>query len=185
MEEVPAMTRRPTLAILSATLATLALAGPGVAQSEAELYTGCLDTSGVLTNVALGDEPLGPCDRSQQLAQWNIEGPMGEEGAKGDPGDQGEQGEKGEQGDPGSSNTYRTSKEITGEILLNGVVKCDEGDLITGGGYRLLSGPSSTVTESYPSGSRAWTVTIITNDGSLDQIGAELFAVCSDLEPTR
>jgi hypothetical protein len=143
---------------------------------------------GLLSKVAVGDEPLGPCDKSQQLAQWNQEGPQGESGEKGDtgdPGDPGAQGEKGEKGDPGMSSTYFAKESFSGTGFVSGVVKCDEGDLVTGGGYRMLSGPSTSVIENYPSGGRAWTVSMLVADGSITPLEFQAHAVCSDLEPLR
>lgn len=166
----------------TAVLLNLVVGGIAWAQEEAVLYTGCLDTEGLLSKVAVGEEPLGPCDKSQQLAQWNQEGP---EGPQGEPGEPGASGEKGEKGDAGTSATYRLQQAVTGTALVSGVVKCDEEDLVTGGGYRLVSGPPTTVVENYPSGARGWTVSMLVADGSTTPLQFEVHAVCSDLEPLR
>jgi hypothetical protein len=172
---------------------TLAIAaGAGVATAadddEAVVYTGCLSTEGDVSQVAVGEEPLSPCDESSQLARWNQEGPQGqqgEQGEQGEQGQQGEQGEKGEKGDPGTSNTYFVSGAYEGLAIISGVARCDEGDLVTGGGFRQLSGPPTTIVENFASGRRAWTVTMLAADGSVTPIGMEVHAVCSDLEPLR
>lgn len=177
-----------TLGASVALAMTLISSGAAVAQDEEVVYSGCLDMEGLLSKVAVGEEPLGPCDKSQQLAQWNQEGPegpQGEQGAAGEQGAQGEKGEQGEQGDPGLTNIYRIKQSFAGTGLVNGVIKCDEGDLVTGGGYRMLAGPATTVAENYPSGARGWTVSMLVADGSLNTIEYEVHAVCSDLEPLR
>ena len=56
---------------------------------------------------------------------------------------------------------------------------------MTGGGFRRVGGPVTSVVESYPSGLRAWTVSLMVADGSLLPIEVEVYAVCSDLEPLR
>ena len=180
------------VALTAAMTLTLAVAA-GAADGEPEpvTYTGCLGMEGELTKVAEGAEPLGPCDKSSQLASWNQDGPQGEPGEAGEPGapgetgEQGEQGEQGEKGDPGTSATYFVTSTFEDKGIVSGVVKCDEGDLVTGGGYRLLSGPMASVVEDYPSGKRGWTITMLVADGSLTPMAIEVHAVCSDLEPLR
>ena len=159
-----------------------------MAQDEPVVYSGCLSAEGDLSMVAAGEEPLGPCDKSQQLAWWNQAGQQGRQGAQGEPGPQGEQGEKGDKGkkgDPGTAATYFVTNEASATGLVTGNARCDEGDLVTGGGYRLLSGPPVSVIEDYPSGARAWTISILVADGSTQSIDIEIYAVCSDLEPLR
>ena len=167
------------------TLSLAATAGAADDEAASVTYTGCLSMEGELSKVAEGAEPLGPCDKSSQLAWWNQQGPQGEQGEAGEPGPVGEQGEKGEKGDPGTSATYFVSSTYEDQGVVSGVVKCDEGDLVTGGGYRMLSGPMATVAENYPSGKRGWTVTMLVADGSLTPMAIEVHAVCSDLEPLR
>ena len=86
------MARRASAAAIAALATTLITGGLVVAQDEAVMYTGCLDVEGNLTNVAAGGQPAAPCDKSQELAQWSIEGPAGPQGEQGEPGPQGEQG---------------------------------------------------------------------------------------------
>jgi hypothetical protein len=182
------MIRHAATATALALATTLLVGGLVLAQDDVVNYTGCLDTEGALTNVASADEPVAPCDRTQELAQWNQEGtagPQGDPGPQGEAGAQGEQGDKGKKGDPGTSATYFVNKDLSESVLVNGVIKCDEGDLVTGGGYRVLSGPPSTVIESYPSGQRAWTISMIATDGSMLPLEITIYAVCSDLEPLR
>ncbi len=182
------MTGRGAVVLATTLAATLGLGGMVMAQDEPAIYTGCLDMEGNLSKVALGEEPVGPCDKSQQLAQWNLEGPQGEQGPQGDPGtqgDPGEKGDKGKKGDAGTSATYFVSGSYSEAVMVTGIAKCDDGDLATGGGYRKLSGPPTTVIEDYPSGKRAWTISMLVADGSMVPIELEVYAVCSDLEPLR
>lgn len=182
------MTGRRSAVLGLALAAALGAGGVVVAQDEPVIYSGCLDSVGDLSKVAVGDAPLGPCDKTQQIAQWNQEGPQGEQGEsgpQGEQGDQGEQGEKGKKGDPGTSATYFVNKPFSATGLVSGNAKCDEGDLVTGGGYRKLSGPPTTVVDDYPSGKRAWTISMLVTDGSMVPIELEVYAVCSDLDPLR
>ncbi len=174
--------------------AVMTLGAAAAAADETVTYSGCLDPEGNLSSVAVGNEPLGPCDKSSQLAQWNMDGPQGapgEQGPTGDPGPQGEEGPRGEQGEPGpkgkpgTSATYIVRQAFEDLVLVSGTAKCDEGDLVTGGGYRRTSGPAATVLEDYPSGARAWAVSMVSSDGSVEPVGFEVYAVCSDLEPLR
>ena len=176
--------------VLAVTLAAMVSTGAAVTAQddgadEPVLYTGCLGLEGDLTKVAEGSEPVGPCDKSSQLAQWNQEGPQGEAGPQGDKGPKGDEGPKGEKGDPGTSATYFVSGTYEDLIVVSGVSKCDEGDLVTGGGYRQLSGPPASVVENYPSGKRGWTVSALVSDGSMMPLELEVYAVCSDLDPLR
>ena len=182
------MTGRAAVVVAATLAATLGLSGMVLAQDEPNSYTGCLDTEGNLSKVALGAEPLGPCDEGQELAQWNLEGPPGEPGAqgkKGEPGAQGEKGDKGKKGEPGTSATYVVTSSYSEAVVVTGNARCDDGDLVTGGGYRKLSGPPATVADNYPSGKRAWTISLLVTDGSQVPIDVDVYAVCSDLEPLR
>ena len=153
--------------------------GIALAQDDSVTYTGCIDGDANLVNVAVGDEPAAPCDESTVLATWNQEGPQGKKG------EQGEQGEKGNKGDPGTSATYILSQELSEPVMVSAKLQCDEGDLVTGGGFQRTGGPPTTVVESFPSGKRGWTVTLVATDGSLVSIKATVYSVCSDLEPLR
>ena len=188
------MTGRAPVIVAAALAATLGLGGAVLAQDEANSYTGCLDTEGNLSKVALGEERLGCCDKRQVLAQWSLEGPKGEPGAAGDAGapgeagaqgDQGEQGERGKKGNPGTSATYFVTKSFSEAVVVAGSAKCDDGDLVTGGGYRKLSGPPAAVADDYPSGKREWTISLLVTDGSMVPMDVDVYAVCSDLEPLR
>lgn len=182
-------TRRSASAVAGAALAaTLIAGGSALAQDEPIVYSGCLGPEGQLTRMAVGDEPSAPCDENQQLVQWNQvgpQGPQGEQGVQGEPGPQGEQGPRGERGAAGTSATYRIDESFAGSGLVTGIVRCDEGDLVTGGGYRILDGPPVSVVETYASGARAWTVSMLVADGSIAPFEFEVRAVCSDLEPLR
>jgi len=176
------------MALALAAAAMLAIGAVATAQDDPGTYSACLDSVGDLSKVAVGQEPLGPCDKSSELAQWAQEGPQGEQGERGEQGpqgEQGEQGEKGKKGNAGTSATYIVSKSYQGVVVVDGNAKCDEGDLVTGGGHRKLSGPPSTVIEDYPSGKRAWAISMFAADGSMVPIEMEVYAVCSDLEPLR
>ena len=179
------MTGRATVVVAATLAATLGLSGMVLAQDEPNSYTGCLDADGNLSKVALGEEPLGSCDESQELAQWSLEGPQGEPGPQGEQGEQGEKGDKGKKGNPGTSATYIVTNSYSEAVVATGNARCDDGDLVTGGGYRKLSGPPSTVVDSYPSGKRAWTTSLLVTDGSQVPIDVDVYAVCSDLEPLR
>jgi hypothetical protein len=188
------MSRRWMAAVGGALSITLIAGGFALAQDDGVAYTGCLDAEGNLSNVAVGAEPVAPCERSQQLAQWSQTGPAGstgesgEQGPAGETGAQGEQGEKGDRGkkgDPGTAASYFVDQAFSAAVLATGQAKCDEGDLVTGGGFRKMSGPPSTVNEDYPTGKRTWTVTLMATDGSLLPIDFEVYAVCSDLDPLR
>jgi len=180
------MAGRRSLVLATTLAAALGLSSAALAQDEPDGYTGCLNDKGALSKVAVGAEPVGPCDKSQQLARWSQQGPQGKPGAQGEPGPRGPrgvQGEPGPQGEPGTSAVYYVFESYSDLIVASGSAACDEGDLLTGGGYRKISGPPSEVVEDYPSGDQGWTVSMLVADGSMDAIEFEVYAVCSDLEP--
>jgi hypothetical protein len=147
-----------------------------VAQDEPVTYAGCIDADGLLVNVAEGMEPAAPCAEGATLARWNAEGPMGP---------QGEPGPRGEPGPAGVAATYFASVSSAQPFTVSVVARCDEGDRVTGGGFSQSSGPPTWVVESFPSGGRAWTVTLATTTGSMEVIEVEVYAVCADLDPLR
>jgi len=79
--------------------AVLVSAGIAYAQSSGtDAYSGCLAPGGVITDVAIGHEPLRECDGNRIAISWNQtgpEGPIGPQGPQGDTGSQGPQGEAG------------------------------------------------------------------------------------------
>ena len=168
-----------TSAMAMAFSASVIGGGIAFAQDDPVAYTGCIDGNANLINLAVGDEPAAPCDESSTHASWNQEGPQGKKG------EEGEQGEKGKKGDPGTSATYILSQELSEPVMASTKLQCDEGDLVTGGGFQKTSGPPTTIVESFPSGKRGWTVTLVATDGSLVSIKATVYSVCSDLEPLR
>ncbi len=61
---------------------------PGVAlvasaDTEDQVYTGCLTKKGELLRVAIGDEPAKPCWRGHEQISWSEEGPEGPRGRRG------------------------------------------------------------------------------------------------------
>jgi hypothetical protein len=164
------------IAVAALTVSAIVGGGAAVAQDEPLAYAGCIDADGLLVNVAEGDEPLAPCPEGSTLARWNAEGPMG---PRGEPGPQGEP------GPAGVAATYFASVSSAQPFTVNVVARCDEGDRVTGGGFSQASGPPTWVVESFPSGGRAWTVTLATTTGSMEVIELEAYAVCADLEPLR
>jgi hypothetical protein len=181
--------------VLRALLVLLVVAGLAggslgvvIAQDEPTIYAGCIDPEGMLVSVAEGEEPVAECPEGSAVARWNAQGPAGPqgvEGPQGEPGAQGEDGPQGEAGPPGSARTYFASSQASAAFTVSAVARCDEGDRVSGGGFVQAAGPPSWVVASYPSGGRAWTVTLAVLDGSLTPLEIQAYAVCSDLEPFR
>ena len=77
------------------------------AAADGDTYSGCINPTGYLVNVAIGDEPSKPCNGDATQIQFNQTGPqgpqggIGPQGAQGEPGAAGPQGEIGPQGLPG------------------------------------------------------------------------------------
>ncbi len=139
---------------------------------DSDELTGCLDSDGHLTNVAVGDDPEDDCERGQTEISWNRRGPSGSRGGEGPRGLRGPAGADGADGPPGlldrvalcaleariseASDGFATSEECEPKALSIG-----ETELVAGGARRsVLAAPglrwqtrtaASLPTESAPS----------------------------------
>ncbi len=82
-------------------IAMIAATTTAAAQTEPNIYTGCLSSSGTISSVAIGSAPAKDCKRDVQIT-WSQTGPQGVPGPQGPEGPEGSQGEAGPQGAPGS-----------------------------------------------------------------------------------
>ena len=85
MKRLLAAPRRVLTIGALAAVAVVVAAGYGYAAVTADnqTYTGCLDMSGVITNVKIGSTPLKPCQKSSQQISWSQTGPAGTNGTNG------------------------------------------------------------------------------------------------------
>ena len=83
-------------AVVATVLVTMGLA---YAQTDGgDVYSGCLNPGGAITDVAIGDEPLKPCTGNKIPVSWNQTGPEGPGGPQGPAGEVGPSGPPGEPG---------------------------------------------------------------------------------------
>ncbi len=86
-----------------------------VAAADGDTYSGCLNPTGFLVNVAVGEEPFRPCNDDAMLIQFSQtgpQGPQGEPGEQGPPGEVGPQGPQGPQGLPGEQGPQGLAGEV-------------------------------------------------------------------------
>ena len=160
-----------------------------LAQGENIINT-CVSKDGTLRVIILEEQ----CKSKETPLSWNVQG---QQGPQGEPGPQGEQGEQGPM--PGFYTVTSDRAKPAGTIAETHVTnaRCDVGDSVTGGGFRLLGFSEIRNAWSYtdnivPLSSQpidgsvgfgeGWGVAALFR-GVPYKLSLEVFAVCADLTP--
>lgn len=175
-------TKRPNRLILASVCLALGAAATGAisfasAQSgPTQTIRACVidpdgDGAGTLLQT-IG--PTGRCLPGQSLLTWNVQGPPGERGPAGPA------------GVLGFYSRSSPNVSIAPGQEIERIVSCDQGDLVTGGGYVAdavsLPPANLVVSQSFPPNNREWTV--IARNAGAGSIGAFIVIVrCADVTP--
>lgn len=191
--------RRASVAIMLAAVLALVVAtvGPWPAAGQGSgLLTGCV-VDRVLTGVRAGSAPVGATCAGSPSVTWlrdGVPGPAGPRGPRGDRGRRGQagrdgadgqagsKGPKGAPGTPGTVAAYTLSSDATlGEDgLLVAEARCDEGDVVIGGGFETDGAVRSSLAFGEPM-LEGWRVVAL--PGSSMRLVVDV--VCSDVEPAH
>jgi hypothetical protein len=139
-------------------------------EMSGEVVQVCVDReSGLVRVVGTSDE----CSKKETPLAWNIQGPVGPQGPQGEPGVLG----------------FYTRHNLGGSCPSGyncpALAICDEGDVVTGGGFEhsgTLGQQVISVISSYPTADYIWQVTIGNYSG--EDIEFRAYARCADLTPS-
>jgi len=182
------MTSKLTIVLVSVFCSAFFPSGVALAQVSRQ-YTGCLK-NGKITNVAIGEQPLAPCDSTETEVSWNQTGPQGPQGVPGPAGPQGPSGMSGyeviRQNIQVSPFPENSLKDIT--------LTCPEGKRVLGGGSgnnvwtNIAAGVMILPVQSMPSpnsstfntSETSWTVSFANFGISID-VNLAVYIICANV----
>lgn len=183
-------TPRVAVAIGAFAIAPL-LSGPTLGRADADTYTGCLNSGGSITRVAIGTSPKGSCSPNETQISWNTAGPPGPAGPLGPAGPAGPAGPPGPAGVLGFykvTTVFNCPGPAICSLVPPPIASCDPGDIATGGGaYRVPLNPATPLQDfaaiPYPQDLTSNPPTGFTTVNQNVDVGDTIYvvAICADL----